>query len=66
MPVAGLEGGLDGCLGLVVGDLEDAEAEDGHLDAVVEGDGLDVGGVEGGCSWLYGTGSTRVSGSPRL
>jgi hypothetical protein len=38
--VAGLEGGLDRLLGLVVGDLEDAESDDGHRDAVVEGDGL--------------------------
>ena len=39
-PVAGGEGVGDGLLGLLGGDLEDAEAEDRHLDAVVEGDGL--------------------------
>jgi hypothetical protein len=37
--VAGLEGGFDSGLGLVLGDLEDAESDDGHRDAVVEGDG---------------------------
>ena len=36
VPVAGGEGGFDGGLGFFVGDLEDAEAEDRHLDAVVE------------------------------
>jgi hypothetical protein len=36
--VAGGEGIGDGLLGLVGGDLEDAEPEDRHLDAVVEGD----------------------------
>ena len=36
--VAGGEGVGDGLLGLLGGDLEDAEAEDRHLDAVVEGD----------------------------
>jgi hypothetical protein len=36
--VAHLEGGADGQLGLVRGDLEDTEPEDGHIDAVVERD----------------------------
>ncbi|MBB6404476.1 hypothetical protein HNP00_001789 [Arthrobacter sp. AZCC_0090] len=35
MAVTGGEGGFDGGLGFVVGNLEDAEAEDRHLDAVV-------------------------------
>ena len=39
-PVAGLERVADGCLGLFRADLEDAEAEDRHVDAVVEGDGF--------------------------
>jgi hypothetical protein len=34
------EGGFDGRLGFVLGDLEDAEAEDRHRDAVVQRDGL--------------------------
>ena len=37
-PVAGGERVGDDLLGLLVGDLEDAEAEDRHLDAVVERD----------------------------
>ena len=36
--VAGRQGVSDGLLGLVSWDLEDAEAEDRHLDAIVEGD----------------------------
>jgi hypothetical protein len=36
--VAGGEGVGDGLLGLVGRDLVDAEPEDRHLDAVVEGD----------------------------
>ena len=36
--VAGGEGVGDGLLGLVGGDLVDAEPEDRHLDAIVEGD----------------------------
>jgi hypothetical protein len=40
--VAGGEGICDGLLGLLGGDLVDAEAEDRHLDAVVEGDCLHV------------------------
>ncbi len=43
-PVAGGEGIGDGLLGLVGGDLVDAEAEDGHPDAVVQGDVLHGGG----------------------
>ena len=39
-PVAGGEGVGDGLLGLLGGDLVDAEAEDRHLDAVVQGDCL--------------------------
>ena len=42
MAVAGGQGAGDGLLGLLGGDLEDAEAEDRHLDAVVEGDGGDL------------------------
>jgi hypothetical protein len=38
--VARLEGSFDGGLGLVLGDLEDPEADDGHRDAVVQLDGL--------------------------
>ena len=38
MAVAGGEGVGGGLLGLVGGDLEDAEPEDRDLDAVVEGD----------------------------
>jgi hypothetical protein len=38
--VAGGEGVGDGLLGLLRRDLVDAETEDRHLDAVVEGDGL--------------------------
>jgi hypothetical protein len=38
--VTGLERVGDDLLGLLRGDLEDAEAEDGHLDAVVQRDGL--------------------------
>ena len=37
-PVADLEGGGDGLLGLLRGDLVDAETEDRHLDAVVQRD----------------------------
>jgi hypothetical protein len=37
-PVAGGEGVGDDLLGLLVGDLEHAETEDRHLDAVVERD----------------------------
>jgi hypothetical protein len=37
-PVADFERGDDGLLGALREDLEDAEAEDGHLDAVVQGD----------------------------
>jgi hypothetical protein len=36
VPVPGLEGGVDGVTGLVGGCLEDAEAEGGYLDAVVQ------------------------------
>ncbi len=39
MAVAGGQGVGDSLLGLLGGDLEDAEAEDRHLDAVVEGGG---------------------------
>jgi hypothetical protein len=45
--VAGGQGVGDGLLGLSGGDLEDAEAEDRHLDAVVEGDGGDLDGHGG-------------------
>ena len=37
----------DGSLGVLGGDLEDAEAEYRHLDAVVEGDGRDLDGHSG-------------------
>jgi hypothetical protein len=40
--VADGQGAGDGLLGLLGGDLADAEAEDRHLDAVVEGDGGDL------------------------
>lgn len=40
VPVAEVERGLDSGLGLVGRGLEDTEAEGGHLDAVVEGEGL--------------------------
>lgn len=38
VPVAGLQGLFDDLLGLLGRDLEDAETEDGHLYAVVQGD----------------------------
>jgi hypothetical protein len=37
-PVPDLERGGDGPLGVLRRDLKDAEAEDGHLDAVIQGD----------------------------
>ena len=40
MAVTGGEGGFDGNLGFVVGYLEDAEAQDRHLDAIVESHGI--------------------------
>jgi hypothetical protein len=40
VPVPGGEGAGDGLLGLPGRDLEHAEAEDRHLDAVVQRDGL--------------------------
>ena len=54
VPVADLERRGDRLLGLLRGDLVDAEAEDRHLDAVVEGHGGNGCGHEG--SWCVGRG----------
>src|SRR3954449_4930504 len=59
VPVAGSEGVGDGLLGLLGRHLVDAEAEDGHLNAVVKREGGDLGGH---VAFLFRRGAERPPG----